>query len=55
VILRARWPEDTITAGELLARYEQHGATFTPQELDAMEAALVVARTAVPEDKWTTR
>ena len=44
VILRARWPENTITAGELLARYRKEGAHFTEAELDAMEAAKASVR-----------
>lgn len=53
VILRARWPEETITARELLARYRAKGAHFSEAELDAMEAAR--AATAHPEDKWASR
>jgi hypothetical protein len=53
VILRARWPEDTVTAGELLATYRRNGASFTEAELDAMDAAKSSA--APPEDKWATR
>jgi hypothetical protein len=53
VILRARWPEDTITAAELLARCRTEGALFSEAELDAMEAAKAAVRP--PEDKWATR
>ncbi len=53
VILRARWPEDTITAAELLARCQTEGARFSEAELDAMEAAK--AAVPPPEDKWATR
>ncbi len=53
VILRARWPEDTITAEELLGRYRDRGAWFTETELSAMEAAKAADRPA--EDKWATR
>jgi predicted CopG family antitoxin len=52
VILRARWPEDTITASELLARL-RGGAHFTESELDSIEAAKPSA--TPPEDKWATR
>ena len=52
VILRARWPEDTITAGELLARYQKEGAHFSEAELDTIEAAK--AAVAPAEDKWAT-
>ena len=52
VILRARWPEDTVTASELLDR-ARNGALFGTEELDAMDAAK--AADAPPEDKWATR
>ncbi len=51
VILRARWPEDTITGAELLRRYSEHGASLTDRQLDAIEAAVAAARP--PEDKWS--
>jgi predicted CopG family antitoxin len=50
VVLRARWPEDTVTGAELLRRYERHGASLTDRQLDAIEAAL--AADQPPEDKW---
>jgi len=53
VILRARWPEDTITGEELLGRYRDRGAWFTDKELSAIEAAKAADRPA--EDKWATR
>jgi len=53
VILRTRWPEDTITAAELLARYRKEGAHFGEAELEAMEAAKAAGRPS--EDKWATR
>jgi hypothetical protein len=53
VVLRARWPEDTLTAAELLARSRTQGAHFTVGELDAMEALKVADAPAA--DKWTTR
>jgi predicted CopG family antitoxin len=53
VILRARWPEDTITGAELLARCAEEAAHFTDAELDAMDA--MKAADAPAEDKWTTR
>jgi hypothetical protein len=53
VILRARWPEDTITGEELLGRYRDRGAWFTETELSAIEAAKAADRPA--EDKWATR
>jgi predicted CopG family antitoxin len=52
VILRARWPEDTITASELLER-ASGGALFEEEELAAMEAAKEAD--LPPDDKWATR
>jgi hypothetical protein len=53
VILRARWPEDTITGAELLDRCRADGAHFSTTELDALDA--MKAADAPPEDKWRTR
>ena len=53
VILRATWPEDTITAAELLSRLDHTPAPFTAEELDAIERAKTEQRE--PEDKWTDR
>ena len=53
VILRARWPEDTLTGGEMLRRAREDGAHFSETELDGMEA--VKAADAPAVDKWTTR
>jgi len=38
VVLRARWPEDTTTGAELLARCRSDGAHFSTAELDALDA-----------------
>lgn len=53
VVLRARWPEDTLTGAELLARCRKEGAHFTEGELDTIEA--MKAADPPPEDKWKTR
>lgn len=53
VILRARWPEDTITGEELLRRYRDEGATFSDAELPAVGVAKAGDRP--PEDKWAAR
>ena len=53
VILRASWPEDTITGEELLRRCRERGAWFTESELSDIEAAKVADRPA--EDKWAKR
>jgi predicted CopG family antitoxin len=52
VVLRARWPEDTETARDLLARYAR-GAHLTPATIDRVEA--VKKRDRPPEDKWAAR
>jgi hypothetical protein len=53
VILRARWPEDTITGSDLLARCRSAGAHFSADELDTLDA--MKAADAPAEDKWRTR
>ncbi len=50
VVLRASWPEDTITARELLARARARGARFSEADLDRVDA--LKRRDAPPEDKW---
>jgi hypothetical protein len=53
VVLRATWPEDTITARELRNMAGTRTARFTVAELDRMEA---LKRLDVPpEDKWASR
>jgi len=51
VVLRARWAEDTITAGDLLTRHK--GGHFSADELSRMEATR--AADQAPEDKWAGR
>ena len=53
VVLRATWPEDTITAGELLALARRRGALLSEAELEAIEAANRLD--TPPEDKWAGR
>ena len=53
VVLRATWPEDTVTARELLAMVRSSPPWFTVEELDAIEAA--DRSDAPPEDKWADR
>ena len=50
VILRAKWPEQTTTGAELLARCRESGPVLTEAELDAIEELKVADR--APEDKW---
>jgi len=53
VILRAKWPEDTITGEELLRRCRDEGAHFSEAEL--MEIETAKGKDEPPEDKWATR
>ena len=50
VVLRATWPEDTVTAGGLLALLRSSPPWFSAEELDAIDAAKHAD--APPEDKW---
>ena len=50
VVLRAQWPDQTITASELLERYRKHGPFFDEETLDRIEE--VIRSDAPPEDKW---
>jgi predicted CopG family antitoxin len=50
VVLRARWPEDTVTARELLGLASSRGAHLSDAELDRIEAAKRFDAPA--EDKW---
>jgi hypothetical protein len=53
VVLRATWPEDTITAGALLAWLPSRRPRFEPEELDRLE--VIAAAGHPPEDKWAER
>jgi len=53
VVLRATWPEDTITARELLALARARGPRLGEAELDAIDA--LKRLDAPPEDKWDSR
>lgn len=53
VVLRARWPEDTVTAGELRALARSRGARLSEAEIERIEAARRLD--APPEDKWADR
>ncbi len=50
VILRARWAEEAITAGELLRRCREQGGFFTDEDLDRLDE--LKAGDAPPDDKW---
>lgn len=50
VVLRAAWPEETLTGAELLGRYRTHGPFFTEEGLERIERLRSEDRP--PEDKW---
>lgn len=50
VVLRATWPEETVTGAELLERYRRHGPFFTEEGLERIER--LKAEDRPPEDKW---
>ena len=53
VVLRATWPEDTITAGALLALVGTGRNRLRPDELDRAES--LKSHDQPPEDKWDGR
>lgn len=53
VVLRARWPEDTVSAGEFLSLCRERGPMFGPDELGRIER--LKESDAPPEDKWKKR
>lgn len=53
VVLRATWPEDTITARELLTLARAGRVRLSDAELDRIEA--LKRRSTPPEDKWASR
>lgn len=50
VVLRATWPEETLTGAELLERYRRSGPFFSEEGLDRIER--LKAEDRPPEDKW---
>lgn len=54
VVLRATWPEDTVSGRELLARLRRNRAWFSAVELDAIAAAKR-AGAAPEEEPWSGR
>lgn len=53
VVLRATWPEDTVTAKALLVAYRTPRHGFSDEELNRIEA--LKRRDSAPEDKWAGR
>ncbi len=50
VVLRATWPEKTLTGDEILERYRVHGPFFTEESLERIER--LKAEDRPPERKW---
>lgn len=50
VLLRAAWPEETLTAAELLHRYEKQGPFFSVIQLEEIER--LKKKDRPPGDKW---
>lgn len=50
VVLRATWPETTVTGAELLEIYRKHGPFFSENELAQIEEAMEADQP--PVDKW---
>lgn len=50
VVLRASWPEDTVTAGAFLRHVQSEEGMFSGEELVRIEA--VTQADAPPVDKW---
>lgn len=51
VVLRATWPEETVTGAQLLRRYRERGPFFLEEELERIERLKQEDRP--PEAKWT--
>lgn len=53
VVMRAFWPETTVTAEELVKLCRERGPTFSLEELDRIDD--LKQRDEPPEDKWAKR
>ncbi len=53
VVLRATWPEETITAGQFLRLCRERGRYFSREELETLQR--LKERESPPEDKWVSR
>ncbi|MCH8812763.1 MAG: antitoxin VapB family protein [Gemmatimonadetes bacterium] len=52
VVMRARWEEQTVTGGELLALVRERGPLYDCDELDAIDE--LKSEGKAPADKWST-
>jgi hypothetical protein len=50
VVMRAEWPDQELSAGAFLRLVRERGPTYTPDELDQVDAAN--AADQPPADKW---
>jgi hypothetical protein len=50
VVLRATWPEETVSGAALLKKYRDRGPWLSDADLSRIEAMKVAD--APPEDKW---
>lgn len=50
VVMRASWPEETVTGAELLRRYRESGPHLSEEVLDRLEE--MKADDAPPASKW---
>jgi len=53
IVLRATWPEETLTAGDLLEHLRSTPPVLTQEALDRIDAAS--RSDGPPDEKWTTR
>ena len=52
VVMRARWDDQTVTGGELLALVRERGPLYDRDELDAIDE--LKSEGKAPADKWST-
>jgi hypothetical protein len=53
VVLRATWPEDTVTAGDFLRHLRHRRHRYTEEEISRIESLKDAEQP--PEDKWAGR
>ena len=52
VVMRARWDDQTVSGGELLALVRERGALYGSDALDSIDE--MKCEGAPPTDKWST-
>jgi len=53
IVMRARWEDESVTAGQLLELWSDEPSFFTDTELESIESAK--QEQAEPVDNWSTR